>query len=343
MTFLLAVLAAAAEPAPPTVDLADEADLLFRRGIAAYRDRRIEDALADLLASNRLVPNRNVMFNIARCYEQLGALPSAWRWYAASAAAEPDPTARDEAETALDRLTPQVALVDVTTDPPGATVYVERRDLGSRGTTPLTLALPAGEHDLLISLSGHADAEVTASLRTGERTTATATLSSITPRTPEGWTFTEIRAGSRLLLRAEPGSCAVLPGEGVKADPISTVAPPSGRPPSRPVKPEPGRPSITLRVASAGQIGESVLVFDPDRAAASVAGASDLHRWALDRCAVRDAASLAAALDRLPSPDRTTAAALFAHWAAVQGHEADSAARGCVAGTCDTLASLLVR
>jgi len=341
--FLLAVLTAAAQTAPPTVDLADEADLLFRRGIAAYRERRIEDALADLLASNRLVPNRNVMFNIARCYEQLGTLPSAWRWYAASAAGEPDPAAREESEAALDRLTSKVALVDVSTDPPGATVYVERRDLGSRGTTPLTLALPAGEHHLLLSMSGHADAEVTASLRTGERTTAQATLVAFAPATADGWTYTEVRAGSRLLLRAQPGACVVLPGEGVNADPVSAVAPPSGRPPSRSGNPEPGRPAVTLRVASAGQTGESLILFDPGRAAAGVAGASDLHRWALDRCAVRDSASLAAALDRLPPPDRSTATALFAHWAAVNGQEADTAARSCVDGDCDPLAALVVR
>jgi len=342
MTFLWAALLAAAQPAPPTADLADEADLLFRRGIAAYRERRIEDALADLLASNRLVPNRNVMFNIARCYEQLGTLPSAWRWYAASAAGEPDPAARAEAAAALDRLTPKVALVDVSTDPAGATVYVERRDLGSRGTTPLTLALPDGEHELIFSLPGYADTEVNATLAIGQRTTAAATLIPLAPATVEGWSFTEVRAGSRLLLRAEPGACVVLPGEGVRADAVSAVAPPSGRPPSRPADPPPGRPAVTVHVASAGRVGDVVVVFDPDRAGAGVPGASDLHRWALDRCAVRDSAALAAALDRLPSPDRSTATALFAHWAAVGGREADAAARSCLDGDCAALGALVV-
>ncbi len=341
---LLAALAAVAQPAPPTVDTADEADLLFRRGIAAYRERRIEDALADLLASNRLVPNRNVMFNIARCYEQLGSLPSAWRWYAQSATGEPDPDARAQAAAALDRITPQVALVDVSTDPPGATVFVERRDLGSRGTTPLTLALPAGPQKLIVALDGHADGEVTATLRNGERTSAAATLTPLAPTIADGWSWTEVRAGSRILLRVEPGACVVLPGEGVKAEPVSTVAPPSGPPPSRPAAPDPARPTVTLRVSSAGKLGESTVSFDPERASGRTPGAADLSRWALDRCAVRDSASLGAALDRLPPADRTTAAALFAHWAAVRGEESDAAARSCVDGfTCGSLASLLAR
>ena len=83
---MLVLLASLARAAAPTVDLAEEADLLFRRGIEAYRKGDVEDALERLLASERLVPNRNVTFNIARCYDTLGAVDQAWRHYAAYAA-----------------------------------------------------------------------------------------------------------------------------------------------------------------------------------------------------------------------------------------------------------------
>ena len=50
-------------------DLADEADLQFQLGAARYTQGDYQGALEHFLASNRLVPNRNVGFNIARCYE----------------------------------------------------------------------------------------------------------------------------------------------------------------------------------------------------------------------------------------------------------------------------------
>ena len=62
-------------------DNADEADLHFQLGAAAYTAGDYTKALEHFLHSNRLVKNRNVMFNIARAYEQLGQYPNAWRSY----------------------------------------------------------------------------------------------------------------------------------------------------------------------------------------------------------------------------------------------------------------------
>jgi outer membrane cobalamin receptor len=47
-----------------------------------------------------------------------------------------------------------VALVQITTDPPGAVIYVDRRDLGARGVSPRTLALDPGEHRILVEAQG---------------------------------------------------------------------------------------------------------------------------------------------------------------------------------------------
>jgi hypothetical protein len=338
--FLLLCVARAAEPPPPTVDVAEEADLLFRRGVAAYRDRRIEDALIDLLASNRLVPNRNAMFNAARCYEQLGNPAAAWKWYTAYAAAETDPTARAEAEAALARLAPTVARIEVTSVPPGATVYVDRRDLGIRGVTPVTLALPEGEHQLLFSLEGHADAVTVGTTRVGTSTQTSVRLVPFDPKAT-GWSWTEVRVGSRLLVRVQPGVCQVLPDERVPAIAVTRVAPPSGPPPSHPRPPGATHTAVTMVVASAGRVGESVLALDPADASAAVAGASDLGRWALDRCAIADTGALAVALARLPDDERPAATALFAHWAAARGNDADAAALSCLVGECGPLAALL--
>lgn len=139
----------------PDVDVAEEADFLFERAIVDYQAGRYADALEHLLASNRLAPNRNVVFNLARTWEKLGEPSQAYRAYVEFVASEPDPTRRAVGEDALVRLRPQVALVEVTSEPSGASVYVDRRDLGVRGQTPLTLALKPGEHAVVVEAVGH--------------------------------------------------------------------------------------------------------------------------------------------------------------------------------------------
>ena len=153
MTLLLLVhLALAAAPPPP--DLGEEADVQFGLGVRALQDGDYDVALAHLLASNRLSPNKNVIFNIARCYEQLGQYTDAWRHYADYVAVESDPAERKPALDAMARIQKQVALVSVETDPPGAALYIDRKDLGVRGATPRVLALPAGKHKIYVELAG---------------------------------------------------------------------------------------------------------------------------------------------------------------------------------------------
>jgi outer membrane receptor for ferrienterochelin and colicins len=166
-TLLLAAFLAA--PALPAVadNTADEAELRFNRGVAFYRDRRYEDALAEFFHSNRLVRNRNVIHNIARCYERLGRFDEAYRYYTDVLAEDPTDADREAVAESLARLAPRVALLHVETEPPGAEVFIERVDLGSRGQTPRTLALPAGEATVILALAGHREVTTEATLQTG--------------------------------------------------------------------------------------------------------------------------------------------------------------------------------
>src|SRR5262245_57771345 len=62
-------------------DLADEAEAQFNLGTERYQAGAYREALVHFLASNRLASNRNVTFNIARCYEQVKQFPEAYRYY----------------------------------------------------------------------------------------------------------------------------------------------------------------------------------------------------------------------------------------------------------------------
>ncbi len=60
---------------------ADEAELHFRLGKEEYRKGQFEAALTHFFLSNRLVSNKNVLFNIAGAYEALSRYADAHRYY----------------------------------------------------------------------------------------------------------------------------------------------------------------------------------------------------------------------------------------------------------------------
>lgn len=147
---------------------ADEAEHRFRRGVEFYRNGRFDDALSEFFHSNRLVPNRNVILNIARSYEQLRRYDEAYRYYADVLEEDPTPEDVKIVEQSLARLAPRVALLSVETEPPGAEIFVERKDLGSRGRSPRTLALPPGKVKVIASLEGHRDGVAEVVLQRGK-------------------------------------------------------------------------------------------------------------------------------------------------------------------------------
>ena len=162
---LLCLLLAA--PASQASNTADEADVAFEVGNVEYSRRHYVEALRSYFTSYRLVPNRNVLFNIARCYEALARYNEAYRYYNDLLGEPLPPSDEQEVRQALERLRPKVSLVRVTTTPPGAEVLVDREDLGVRGLSPQTLALPPGEHKVLVRREGYRPAEARVGLVRG--------------------------------------------------------------------------------------------------------------------------------------------------------------------------------
>lgn len=134
---------------------ADQAELHFQLGNEAYVAGNLRQALFHYFASNDLAPNKNVTFNIARCYEQLDQFVQAHRYYSRYAALDLAGDERTAVAKALLRIRPKVALLRIITSPAGATIYLGRRDLGAVGTSPMLLAVPEGEVRLIAELDGH--------------------------------------------------------------------------------------------------------------------------------------------------------------------------------------------
>lgn len=61
------------------------------------------------------------------------------------------------------------AVINVQTDPPGATVYVDRKNLGARGESPQRLGLPAGSYTIIVEKEGYEPARsATLSVQAGQ-------------------------------------------------------------------------------------------------------------------------------------------------------------------------------
>ena len=83
---LLPLLALCALAAPRTsyADERAEARRHFRAGIELVSQRRFTEAINEFEEANRILPNANVLFNIARAYADAGQLDRAIEYYLAT-------------------------------------------------------------------------------------------------------------------------------------------------------------------------------------------------------------------------------------------------------------------
>jgi outer membrane receptor for ferrienterochelin and colicins len=133
--------------------LADEADAHFRKATQAYDSFRYDDALLHFMQSNRLSPNPTTAGNVGHTYVAMKRYPEAYRWYALAQSLAKEPIA--ELDDAMKAIEDQVVLVDLTSTPPGARVYVDRKELGTVGTTPTRIALAPGSYKFVFEADSH--------------------------------------------------------------------------------------------------------------------------------------------------------------------------------------------
>jgi tetratricopeptide (TPR) repeat protein len=145
----------------PEAEAKERARVLFQQGVAAYRDGKFYEAVAIFLQTQRVYPDTQLCFNIARAYENLGNGSAALRYYRDYLRQADRPSDGDEVKERVRRLSLQVAQrgvqqLTVLSQPDSATVLLDGKPVG---ITPWTGETYPGKHRLALTLDGHAGQE----------------------------------------------------------------------------------------------------------------------------------------------------------------------------------------
>lgn len=145
----------------PEAEAKERARVLFQQGVAAYRDGKFYEAVAIFLQTQRIYPDTQLCFNIARAYENLGNGSAALRYYRDYLRQADRPSDGEEVRDRVRKLQQQVAQrgvqqLTVLSQPESATVLLDGRPVG---ITPWTGETYPGKHRLALTLDGHAALE----------------------------------------------------------------------------------------------------------------------------------------------------------------------------------------
>ncbi len=176
---VLAITSPAVLPSIAAAQTENDAREMFQQGAArlqraerlrgAPRNRAIRQALDLFHNALRVARTRSILFNIGLCYEYLHRYEDAVSYFNEDFLLDGlTEQYRRDTEQRIAGITPRIALVEVTTDPPGATIFLDRRDLAPRGVTPRTIATQPGQHRIITELDGHEPGEGTVEAVLGE-------------------------------------------------------------------------------------------------------------------------------------------------------------------------------
>lgn len=145
----------------PEAEAKDRARELFLQGVAQYRAGKFYEAVEIFLQTQRIYPDTQLSFNVARAYENLGNVAAALRYYRDYLRQADRPSDGEEVRERVRRLSQQLAQrgvqqLTVLSQPEGATVFLDGRPVG---ITPFTGETYPGKHRLALKLDGHGPQE----------------------------------------------------------------------------------------------------------------------------------------------------------------------------------------
>lgn len=157
--------AASAEAKPdlgePEAVAKARAQLLFEKGVTAYREGRFYDAVDIFLETNRLYPDPKLSYNVGKSFEGLGNQPGALRYYRDYLRRLPDAPDAREVDGHVHQLEQGLSLkglqqLTILSVPAGAIIKLDGQALG---VTPWTGESFAGKHRYVLEAAGYQRSE----------------------------------------------------------------------------------------------------------------------------------------------------------------------------------------
>jgi outer membrane receptor for ferrienterochelin and colicins len=172
-----AVLLAGFVVSPARADSASESQFFDGLGRRAYGAGEYQQAVEAFLLVQQIAPSPRALYNIAVSADLAGKSDVAFEQYREYLASDdPDVDRRRDAERRAERLESKLALLEITSDPPGAAIYVDRKELGQYGVTPRTIAVGSAQHHVLFELDGYDATALPVDARAGSTVPTRATL-----------------------------------------------------------------------------------------------------------------------------------------------------------------------
>lgn len=130
---------------------ASEASFFDQLGRRAYERRNYDQALENFSLVQQVAPSASNLFNMALSAE-LALRPRVafafWEEYLRLG--DVDEARQRSARQRREGLAARLATIRVESEPAGAEIYIDRKELGSFGTTPRTMVLDPGTHRLIL-------------------------------------------------------------------------------------------------------------------------------------------------------------------------------------------------
>lgn len=140
-------------------DAPEVANQRYGIGVQLYLEGKYAEAAREFRVAQKLVPNSpKLAYNIARCDERAGELPAALESYELYLRLAPTAEDRAEVEAVIAGIRAELdarkGKVVITSEPPGASVFLDGDLETASGQTPLTVRLDAGSHAVRLVLDG---------------------------------------------------------------------------------------------------------------------------------------------------------------------------------------------
>ncbi len=133
-----------------------DADEDFAAGVKAFQSADYPGAVKALTTSLAAKPSAKAALYLGNAYLKLGQLAPAKAALATVLRLEPNSPKKDAIRALIRTIDARnVTKLTVTTTPEGASVYLDTESAGARGKTPLTLAVPPGRHQIIVTLDGY--------------------------------------------------------------------------------------------------------------------------------------------------------------------------------------------